>query len=125
MLSSGHSVTSLALIFSWGKVKQKNRRNSDRNLKDADLKEATELKVRTMATERLGIDLSHLDHKWFVRRVEGNRLVQKAKINQLMMRNKSILILVRICHTHHSDQFTGNQEYKEITNLKQTTLIGF
>ncbi|KAI8003849.1 RNA polymerase II transcriptional coactivator KELP [Camellia lanceoleosa] len=38
-------------------------------LKDADLEEATDLKVRTMVAERLRIDLSHLDHKWLVRGV--------------------------------------------------------
>ncbi|CAL5397294.1 unnamed protein product [Camellia sinensis] len=31
--------------------------------------------VRTMATERLSIDLSHLDHKWLVRRVVESYLV--------------------------------------------------
>ncbi|XP_028126393.1 uncharacterized protein LOC114323108 [Camellia sinensis] len=44
-------------------------------LKDADLEEATELKVRTMAAKRLGIDLSDLDHKWLVRRVVESYLV--------------------------------------------------
>ncbi|KAA8516185.1 hypothetical protein F0562_019364 [Nyssa sinensis] len=38
-------------------------------LKDADLEEATEFKVRNMAAERLGIDLSDMDHKRLVRSV--------------------------------------------------------
>ncbi|KAI9182472.1 hypothetical protein LWI28_025704 [Acer negundo] len=38
-------------------------------LKEADMEQITEFKVRTMASERLGIDLSDTDHKKFIRGV--------------------------------------------------------
>ncbi|PSS11640.1 RNA polymerase II transcriptional coactivator KELP like [Actinidia chinensis var. chinensis] len=44
-------------------------------LKEADLEEATEYKVRAAAAVRLGVDLSGLDHKWLVRRVVESYLL--------------------------------------------------
>ncbi|OAY66936.1 RNA polymerase II transcriptional coactivator KELP [Ananas comosus] len=48
-------------------------------LEDADMESLTEHKVRAMAAEKLGLDLSLPDRKRFVRRVVESFLVSKAK----------------------------------------------
>ncbi|URE40834.1 RNA polymerase II transcriptional coactivator [Musa troglodytarum] len=46
-------------------------------LRDADMTSTTEFKVRSLAAERLGIDLSHPDRKLFVRGVVESFLVSQ------------------------------------------------
>ncbi|CAN0889597.1 RNA polymerase II transcriptional coactivator KELP [Linum grandiflorum] len=48
-------------------------------LKDADMSQATEFKVRVLASMRLGMDLSDIEHKKFVRQVLESYLLSSAE----------------------------------------------
>lgn len=52
-------------------------------LDSADMEETTEFKVRSMAAERLGLDLSAPDRKLFVRKIVESFLQAKTKEEQL------------------------------------------
>lgn len=55
-------------------TKEKIERTVREILKESDMNEMTEFKIRQLASERLGIDLSETSHKAFVRRVVNSFL---------------------------------------------------
>ncbi|XP_010422011.1 PREDICTED: RNA polymerase II transcriptional coactivator KELP [Camelina sativa] len=55
-------------------TKEKIKRTVREILKESDMKEMTEFKVRQLASEKLGIDLSEISHKAYVRSVVNSFL---------------------------------------------------